>query len=128
MEIVQIAGLGLVSGILIILIRQSRPELALLLSMVAGAIVFLTILPRMASLVGVIEDLAFKSQLSGYYLGTVLKVIGVAYITEFSAQVLRDAREEAVAHWVELAGKVLIMVMAVPIILAILETVSRMLR
>ncbi len=128
MEIVQIAGLGLVAGILIILIRQNRPELALLLSMVAGAIVFLTVLPKIASLVGVIEELAFKSQVSGYYLGTVLKIIGVAYIAEFSAQVLRDAKEDSVAHWVELAGKVLIMVMAVPIIVAILETVSRMLR
>lgn len=115
------------AGILIILIRQNRPEMALLLSLVAGAIVFLHILPKMAALVGIVEELASKSRIDGYYFGTVLKVIGVAYISEFSAQVLRDAREESVAHWVELAGKVLILMMTVPIILAILQTVTQML-
>jgi stage III sporulation protein AD len=59
------------------------------------------------------------------YLNTILKIIGIAYVTEFGAQVCRDAGEGAVAGKIEFAGKIMIMVMAVPIIALVLQTISR---
>jgi len=57
------------------------------------------------------------------FLETILKIIGIAYIAEFGAQMTRDAGQGAIASKIELAGKVLILVMAVPIIQIIIETV-----
>ena len=127
MEIFQVAALGLVAGVLALLIRQSRPEIALLLSLVTGAMIFLLLLDRMVSVVAILQELAQRAKVNSFYLTTVLKVIGVAYLAEFSGQVLRDAGEGALAAKVEMAGKVIILVLAAPIMLAILEVINRLL-
>lgn len=126
-DIIQIVGLGIVAAVFLVLLRQTRPELALLLSLAAGALIFLAVLGRITSILDILEELAFRANISGAYLATVLKIIGVAYIAEFGAQVLRDSNENAVASKVEMAGKVIIMILAIPIVVAIVETISRML-
>jgi stage III sporulation protein AD len=73
------------------------------------------------------RDLAEKANISQIYLNTVLKIIGIAYVTEFGAQVCRDAGEGAVAGKIEFAGKILIMVMAIPIITLVLDTIIKLL-
>ena len=127
MEIVKIVGLGLVAGILAILLRQDRPAVATLLSLTAGALILFLVLDRIAGITDVLQDLALRANVDGLYLGIVLKVIGVAFLTEFGAQVLRDADESAIAAKVELGGKIIILVLAIPIIAAILQTLSGML-
>ena len=126
-DIIRIVGIGLVAALFLVFLRQTRPELALQLSLAAGAIIFLVVLGRITSILDILQELAFRANISGTYLATVLKIIGVAYVAEFGAQVLRDSNENAVASKVEMAGKVIIMILAVPIVVAILETISRML-
>jgi stage III sporulation protein AD len=70
-----------------------------------------------------LEQLAEKTGIPSIYLRTILKIIGIAYIAEFGAQIVRDAGQEGIASKIEFAGKVLILVMAVPIIHVIVETV-----
>lgn len=127
-QIAQVAGLGLVAGILITMVRQQRAEMALVLSLVAGGLIFVFVAVRLAGLIGLFQDLAARAQVNAFYLGTVLKIIGVAYLAEFGGQVLRDAGDSAVASKVELAAKVVILILAVPIIVAILDTVTRLLQ
>src|SRR5690606_15123907 len=106
---------------------QSRPELAVLLSVAAGIIIFLRIAGHLRELVGVFEFLAAKAQINMVYLETVFRVMGVAYLTGFSAQICRDAGEGALALKLELAGKIIILFLAVPVMVAIMEMVLRIL-
>jgi len=128
MEIFQIAGLALTATLIIILVRQARGgETAMLISLVVGATIFLLLLDRIGTVVRVLADLSDQAGINQFYLNTILKIIGVAYVAEFGSQVCRDAGENAIATKVELAAKVLIMVLAIPIIVAILETIIRLL-
>ncbi len=127
MEIVKIVGLGLVAGVLAIILREQRPALATLLSLAAGALILFLVLDRVSGIVDVLEDLAVRANVDGLYLGIVLKVIGVAFLAEFGGQVLRDAGESSLASKVELGGKVIILVLAIPIIAAILQALTNML-
>lgn len=127
MEIWQVAALGLVAGLFAVLLRSKRPEMALQLALAAGALIFLLVLSRVSSVIDVLQDLAVRAKVNGFYLITILRVIGVAYIAEFAGQVLRDAGEGAIASKVEMAGKVLVLVLAMPILVAILESVSNLL-
>lgn len=120
-------ALGLVGGILVVLIRQTRPELALQLSLVTGALILLLLMDRVVSVVVLLQELAQRARVNSYFLDTVLKVIGVAYLAEFSGQVLRDAGEGSVAAKIEVAAKVIILVLAAPIVVAILELIGRFL-
>lgn len=126
MEIIQIIGLGFVVTLLILIIRRERPELAVQLSLTLATIIFLLILNKISVVLDLFRDLAEKASISQLYLNTLLKIIGIAYITEFGAQVCRDAGEGAVAGKIEFAGKVLVMVMAIPIIALVLDTIVRL--
>nr|WP_092067317.1 stage III sporulation protein AD [Dendrosporobacter quercicolus]NSL46521.1 stage III sporulation protein AD [Dendrosporobacter quercicolus DSM 1736]SDL54088.1 stage III sporulation protein AD [Dendrosporobacter quercicolus] len=126
MEIIQIIGLGFVVTLLILIIRRERPELAVQLSLTLATIIFLLILNKISVVLDLFRDLAEKASISQLYLNTLLKIIGIAYITEFGAQVCRDAGEGAIAGKIEFAGKVLVMVMAIPIIALVLDTIVRL--
>lgn len=126
MEMIQIIGLGFVVMLLILVIRQQRPELAVQLSLTLAAIIFLLVLNKISVVLSLFRDLAEKANISQMYLSTILKIIGIAYITEFGAQVCRDANEGAVASKIEFAGKVLVMVMAIPIIALVLDTIVKL--
>ncbi|MBC7324927.1 MAG: stage III sporulation protein AD [Moorella sp. (in: Bacteria)] len=128
MEIFQIVGLALTATLIIVMVRQARgADSALFISLVAGATIFLILLDRIGTVVKVLADLSGRAGINQFYLNTVLKIIGIAYVAEFGSQVCRDAGENAIASKVELAAKVLIMVLAIPIIVAILESIIRLL-
>jgi len=126
MEIFQIIGLGFVVTLLILIIKQQRPELAIQLGLTLSAIIFLMVLSKLTVVLDLFRDLAEKANISQMYLNTILKIIGIAYVTEFGAQVCRDAGEGAVAGKIEFAGKILVMVLAVPIIALVLDTIVRL--
>lgn len=123
MEIIQIVGLGLIATILIIVVREQKPLFAFLLAAFTGLFIFMLLIGKIDSVIKVLEDLANRSGIPSIYLKTILKIIGIAYIVEFGAQIVRDAGQESIASRIEFAGKVLILVMAVPIISVIVETV-----
>jgi stage III sporulation protein AD len=127
MEIIQIVGLGLIVTILSLIIKEQKPMFAFLLAAFTGILIFLFLIGKIASVIQVLEDLATKSSINMVFLKTILKIIGVAYIAEFGAQIVRDAGQESIAAKIELSGKILIMVMAIPIISVIIETVVKLL-
>jgi stage III sporulation protein AD len=125
-EIIQIVGLGFIVTLLILIIKREKPEIAVQLSLTLATIIFLLILTKINIVLNLFRDMAEKANISQMYLNTILKIIGIAYITEFGAQVCKDAGEGAVAGKIEFAGKVLVMVMAIPIIALVMDTIVRL--
>ncbi|GGA22361.1 stage III sporulation protein AD [Paenibacillus physcomitrellae] len=127
MDMIQIVGLGLIAAILSLLMREQKPIFAFLITAFAGITIFLFLIGKIGTVLDTLEELAAASGVQNVYLKTILKIIGIAYIAEFGAQIVRDAGQEAIASKIELAGKVLIIVLAVPIIGIIIETVVKLL-
>ncbi|SJZ85801.1 stage III sporulation protein AD [Selenihalanaerobacter shriftii] len=126
MQIIQIVGLGLIVTILATIVKEKEPEIALQLSLVVGIMIFSLMLGKIIAIIDLLRNLALKANINLIYLDTILKVIGIAYIAEFGAAICRDAGQSIIASKVEFAGKVLIMVLAIPIMLAILESVMQL--
>jgi stage III sporulation protein AD len=127
LEILQVVALGLVVAVFAVLLRRDRPELALVLALGFGVIIFILVLGKLGAIITVFQDVTQRAQVDELYLVTLLKILGIAYIAEFGAQVCRDSGEGTVASKIELAGKVLILIMALPIFAAILEVIVRLL-
>lgn len=123
MDIMQIVGLGMIAAVLILVIREQKPMFAFLLAAFTGLYVFLALAGKIEAVIVMLQRLADRSGIPGIYLETVLKIIGIAYIAEFGAQIVRDAGQESIASKIEIAGRMFILVMAVPIIGVIIETV-----
>ncbi len=128
MEILALVGVALIAGVLLVVLRGlGRPELAMLLSLLTGAVLLLAVLGKVFGVVDLLEALGRRSGVDGGQIGVLLKVIGIAYVADFGTAVLRDAGEAALAQKVELAGKAAILLLAIPLVLAILDTVLRLL-
>jgi stage III sporulation protein AD len=125
MEILQIVGLGIVATILAVVLKTQRPELGVQISIVTGVIVFLMVASKMSTVIELLNGFTRKANIDMTYMSTVLKIIGIAYIAEFGAEVCKDAGEGAIAAKIELAGKVIIIVLAVPIITSLLDLVVK---
>jgi len=127
MEIIQVVGLGLIATILIMVVKEQKPMFAFLLAAATGVLIFMFLMGKISTVISELERMAKSSGVEMIYLKTILKIIGIAYIAEFGAQIVRDAGQENIASKIELAGKILIMVLAVPIIGIIIETVLKLL-
>jgi len=127
LEIVQIVGLALIAAILVLIIKEQKPMFAFLLTAFTGIVIFLFLIGKIAGVIEMLEQLANDANINMIFLKTILKIIGIAYIAEFGAQIVRDAGQESIASKIELSGKILIMVMAIPIVSVIIETVVKLL-
>jgi len=127
MEIFQIVGLGLIATILIVILKSNKPEFAILVSIVTGIIIFSMILSKLVFVVDTINSLSNKVDVNISYFNTILKIIGMAYIVEFASQISRDAGQDSIAMKIELGGKVMIMVLALPILLALMDLIIKIL-
>ncbi len=123
-----LVGATLVMVVLLAVVRQARAEMGIQLGIAAAATIFLILLPQIALAVRLLETVALKAHIELRFLDVVLRVIGIAYLAEFGAQVARDAGEGALAQKLELGGKVLILVLAIPVVNALLSLVLGLMR
>jgi stage III sporulation protein AD len=117
-----VIGLGVVLTILQAHLREEQPPWAVLVGISFVVVVFLALIPQFTSSFGALTALAREAQVSSIYLNPVLKTIGVAYLTSFGVQISREAGEEAISGMIELAGKLVILLIALPLLQAILYT------
>ncbi len=88
-----------------------------------GCSIFLFLIGQIQEIINMLERIAVNANVNLMYVETILKIIGIAYIAEFGAQITRDAGQGAIASKIELGGKILIMAMAIPILTVIIETI-----
>lgn len=100
--------------------REDYPEWAVLVAIGFVVTVVLGLLPRFGEAVDVLTGLAREANVSSMYLTPVLKTIGIAYVTSFGVQICNEAGEESIASVVALAGKIVILFVALPLVQAIL--------
>ena len=114
---------GLIGTIFAVLLKKENPQLALLLSIITGVLLFGMLFTPLAELMGLLQHTAEKAGVSDGQFAIVLKVIGIAYLTQFGAQLCADAGEGTIAAKIEMAGKLLMMTAAAPVLTGLLDLV-----
>jgi stage III sporulation protein AD len=113
----------LVATFLALIVKEQKPTFAFMLVVFVGCSIFLFLIGQIQEIIRMLERIAVNAGVNLMYVETILKIIGIAYIAEFGAQITRDAGQGAIASKIELAGKILIMAMAIPILTVIIETI-----
>ena len=126
-EVLQLVGIGLIAAVIAVVLRQQKSELGIYISIATGFVIFMMIMGRLVSVVGILNNLARQANMDSMHLSVVLKVIGIAYITEYGSQICKDAGESAIASKIELGGKLIILSLTVPILAAPLEIILQIL-
>ena len=127
MDIIKIIGVGLISLIIIIIVRQYKPEFTLYVSLLAGSLILIFIMDKIGGIIDLLTSLANKTAINNQFLLLLIKITGIAFLTEFAVSLCKDSGENAIANKVDMGGKVIIVSMSVPIISSLLETVIEIL-
>lgn len=123
MDIIKIIGIGFIAVIIIILIKQYRPEFAMYVSIGAGILIFSIIAGKLSGIIEVLKSFTNKTSINNEFLTLLIKITGIAILTEFAVSICKDSGESAIASKVDLSGKVIIMSMSIPIMASLLETI-----
>ena len=120
----KIIGIALVSVIMAVLLKGYRPEISLAVSLTAMAVMFFMISPYLKTALGSFINLSEQIGLNMKYMAIIIKVIGIAYITQIAVEICRDAGENALGTKVEICGKIVIIAMSMPVIYELFEVIS----
>lgn len=127
MDIIKIIGVGIIALIIIIIIKQYRPEFTIYVSLIAGAIILMLIMDKLSAIISLLTSLSSKTAINNEFLVLLIKITGIAFLTEFAVSICKDAGESAIANKVDMGGKVIIISMSIPIIASLLERVVKIL-
>ena len=127
MGLFQTIMFAVVAAILVMAIREMAPQISFYLSLLVAVILFLAVLQKVTGLLVPIEKLAEEANVNVVFFATVLKIVGIAYVAEFATQIARDAGVSSIAGKIELLGKLAIIVLAIPIITAVVDTITHLL-
>ena len=127
MSLFQTILFAVVAAMLVMAIREMAPQVSFYLSLFVAAILFLAVMQQLTGLLVPIERLAEAANVTVVFFATVLKIVGIAYVAEFGAQIARDAGVASIAGKIELLGKLAIIVLAVPIITAVVDMMTHLL-
>jgi stage III sporulation protein AD len=121
MDIFKLIGIGLIGGFLSLMVKNYRREFSVLIGAATAIAILLGVADMLGDVINSFRVFAEKSGVDIKYFTIVIKVVGVAYITQFAAEILRDGGENAIALKVELAGKIFILGITLPILTSFLE-------
>lgn len=123
MEVVKIIMLGMTGMLLGLLLKGTRPEYSVYLSLAAGICIFMYMTGQLSYLLSSVAKLQEYLPLDTKYLAVLLKMIGITYISQFSSGICKDAGYSAIAGQIEIFSKLYLMVLSIPVLLALVETI-----
>ena len=114
MDVMKMAGLSVFAAVAAVILRRLRPEMGMAVSLAAGIMLLALAAPLLSEVVGGLSALAKQGGVGDTYLQQLLKIAGISLLTDFAAQTCRDAGEDGLAMKAELAGRVMLLTLALP--------------
>ena len=124
MDIFKIILLGITVTILSVILKQYKPEFAVQISISAGVIIFFAISDLLKDTYLFLENLTQSIGIDILYINILFKIIGISYLCEFASAICNDAGESAMAIKINIAGKVTLLYLSLPILEKLLTAIS----
>ncbi len=123
MDITQIIVVGVATALSVLLLKQMKPELAVIIGLVGSVIIFVMVVSGLSQVVITINKIATDTGIAPEIFSSILKIVGIAYLCEIASGICKDSGAASVSDMIIIGGKVLIMVLAIPIIEGLISVV-----
>jgi len=123
LDIFKILAIALLTCVATLVVKQVKPDFASIVAIAGGVLILLMLIDYLEQIVGVFQLIVEKTNLSPTILTTILKIIGVGYLTEFTSNICIDSGSSSLSSKVLLAGKVIILFMSIPILTNIIDLI-----
>ena len=127
MDIIKIIGIAFIAVIIIVILKQYRPEFAIYASIIAGVLILTLASGTLSGIIDMIKSISSKTNINSEFLVILIKITGIAILTEFAVSICKDSGESAIASKVDIGEKIIIISMSIPIINALVDTVVKIL-
>ena len=127
MEVIKIIAIALVAVVLIILLKQYKPEFALYISLLTGILILILEMDKLTGIIQLIESISNKANINNQFIAILIKITGIAFLSEFAVSICKDAGETAISNKIEIGTKIIIISMSIPIISSLLELIIEIL-
>jgi len=127
MDILKLISIGIVATIIVITLKDQRPEMAMIVALAAGLIILLMLMTDISNIIDYFTSYADKFGIDSQYVSITLKVIGIAYLAEFAIQACKDAGQNGIGSKIELGAKVAIVSIALPIMSGVMNLILKIL-
>ena len=127
MDVIQAAALAVAGVLLAVQFKSGKAEYGIYLGAALSILIFFQILGKLNVILEVIKTIGEFLPLNKIFAGTLLKMLGITYVAEFSASICQDAGYQTIARQIEILGKLTLLVMSMPILLALLQTIREFL-
>lgn len=128
MDIFKVIGIGIVGAVIAIMLKQTKSEFSVMAVLATGIIILILILNSLTDVIIAFNTIVEKSGISNELFSGLLKIIGIGYVTEYSASICNDMDCGSIGKKIQFAGKVSIFLMALPIVMALIDTVSKIIK
>ncbi len=116
MDVFKLAAMALTGAVLSLTVKQYKQDIAVLIGLVTGLVILFYVCSGLSDIFLQLQNIIKKSGVKTEYMLAIIKILGVCIISQFSAEVCRDAGQNAIASKLEMAGKILILTFTIPII------------
>lgn len=124
MDFIAIIGMGIVGALLAVTVKSYRPELALCISLATGVLIFISVAGELKDVIYRVQEMCENSGVDTAFFKVAMKVIAIAYVTEFASETARDSGENAIAKKLEFAGKTMVLACMMPIIKGLITVIT----
>lgn len=123
MDIIKIAAIGIIASIIIMVIKQDKPEIALLIGIAAAVSILIILVNYLTEVIGMFSLIVSKTGIDSGLFSAIIKIIGVGYITEFSASICEDSGNKSIGEKISFGGKIIILILSLPILTAVIDVI-----
>ncbi|MDR1906552.1 MAG: stage III sporulation protein AD [Clostridiales bacterium] len=124
MDIFKIIGVGIIGAVISVFLKESKPEFVIFAVMTAGVTILIIVLNSLTDVIDAFNVIVNKTNIDESLFSGILKIIGIGYIAEYSAEICGDMNCASIAGKIQLAGKITIFLMALPIMTAFIDVIS----
>ena len=128
MDILSVCAVGVIAAVIALLLRRQMPQISLLVSVGAGAILLLSVIKNIVLTVDEVDTLLSSSGISSDYIMILLKTLGICFITEFTCDTVTEAGMMSLSTNISFIGKILVIAAAFPMFSDIINIITSMVK
>lgn len=127
MSIIQVGVLGVAGVLLAVQFKGGKSEYGIYISIALSLLIFFAILSQLKEILAMIKTIGGYIKLDTVYIGILLKILGITYVAEFASSICKDAGYQTIAQQIEIFGKLAILALSTPVLLALLDAIKEFL-
>ena len=124
MNMIQIGIIGVAGTLLAVQFKSGKSEYGIYISVALSLVIFFAIIGRLEVIIDALRTIANYINMDNAYIGTLIKMLGITYVAEFSAGICKDAGYQTIALQIEIFGKLAVLVLSMPVLMALLNTIK----